>query len=455
MFPEWISIRERTEQLVQEREEKLKVGSDEEGSSEEYQDSHDEGEELDESEGEGQDEMQQEEGEEDKDQDEDEDEDEEVEGEVGEGEGEGEEADQEEDDKKDLEAFMKEMEAQDELAAAERSLEEREMEDEDQEAADKKAKPKGKQSEKDGDQISDPEDLFDTLAYGTTAKNISRIEKGLVGKKSWQLKGEVRAKDRPVDALLEAEVDFDVGLQSKVVISRELNQKFEAIIKQRILDMAFDDREMPAPTKLKVREQNNQFEDLDFEKDKRGLTGVYEDEYKKTVLGNDTEKSKADKLKEEIARLFRNICFCVDSMSRGHFTPNSARFGAPSQPESQVVFDEKIPVFVSANLVDNKKTFSEVHKPEKSDFKAMGEMGRDERRAVKRKIKEARHRISQKIKEETRVKAGISVKDSKLLEKNKSKVSKQIQDSGVVPTKQVKASNFFGTLEGLKRVKTT
>lgn len=417
-----------------------------EGSSEEYDD-EEEADDVQEEDEEEQDEV---EGEAEEDMEEDDEE--EGEGDE-EGEGEDEEgAPEEEDDPAQLERYLQEIENQDDMGGLQ-TLEEREAEEaeDDGHPATKAPIRRGKSVP---EAIEDPEALFQTLAYGTDDNNLSRIEKNLVGKKAWGLQGEVRASQRPKDALLDTEVDFDVGLQGKVVISRELNTKFEDIIRQRIKDFAFDDREMPKPSSLRIKEQTADFQDLDFEKDKRGLAGVYEDEYWKDVLGSDPAQTRAEKAREEITQLFRQLCFCIDGMSRAHFTPNNAGYGLPGRAEGQRLLDEKVPVVVTANLVDNRKSFREVHNPDRGDLKGTAEMGVAERKAVRRKIKEARHRISRRIKEENRVKSGVSAKDAKMLERNQAKVSKQIKDSKVAPTRPVKASNFFGTLQHLKRVKT-
>lgn len=411
---------------------KLEVGEkakENEESDEDYQDESDIGEEYEE----GEEEEEGDEGEEGEEGDEGDEEDEEEEDE-GEEDEEDQPQDEDEQQESDFENYMEQME----------KMENIDLEADEEEVPESRPKD---------DFIEDIEDMFDSLAYGVHDKNIKRIEKQLVGNKAWQLKGEVRAVDRPVNALLDTEVDFDVGLQSKVVISRELNQRFEELIKQRIADFAFDDREMPVVSKLRVKEQTNQFQDIDFEKDTRGLAGVYEDEYKKTVLGKDPAQSKTDRLKQEITGLFKNICFCIDGMSRGAFTPNSVRLDGANRPEGQITVDEKIPVFVTSNIVESEKALREVHAPQKGDFKSAAEATKTERKALRRKIKEARHRISQRVKEENRVKSGISVRDSKLLERNKAKVRKQIDDSGVGLQRGVRPSNFFSTLEGLKRVK--
>lgn len=430
----------------EEEEEEAADDHEEESDDEEYEDSVDGRDANDHEE----DEADEEEG------DEEEEEEEEDEGEEEEDDGphehgeEGEGDVEEEEDPQQLEAFLQEMDNQDGLGDL-RSLEEREAEEADEPEAPAVRRGKKPTAE---EAIGDPETLFQNLAYGTDRKNLDRIEKNLIGKKGWALQGEVRASQRPQDGLLEAEVDFDVGLQSKIVISQALNQKFETIIRQRIQDGAFDDREFPKPPR-QSKNQTGQYEDLDFEKDRRGLAGVYEDEYRKEVLGSDPQKTKADQLKESISALFRNLCFSIDQMSRANFTPTSGNLGFGTRPEAQLITEEKIPVIVTGNLVENRKSFREVHNPQQADFKATAEMGKDEKKAVRRKIKEARHRISVRIKEENRIKSGLSTKDAKLLDKNKTKIEKKIRDSKVTPVREVKASTFFGTLEGLKRVKQT
>lgn len=81
-------------------------------------------------------------------------------------------------------------------------------------------------------------------------------------------------------------MQFDQGLANQIQLTEEKNKTFESIIKQRILDLTFDDRNMLEYKKRqqeKIKNQTKEFPELNFEKDKRGLMGVYEDEYKKRV----------------------------------------------------------------------------------------------------------------------------------------------------------------------------
>lgn len=65
---------------------------------------------------------------------------------------------------------------------------------------------------------------------------IDRLEAKAMSKKDWALIGEVKAKERPVNSLLDTDLNFKSGLKFSHEINEQYNQNLESIIKQRILD---------------------------------------------------------------------------------------------------------------------------------------------------------------------------------------------------------------------------
>lgn len=73
-------------------------------------------------------------------------------------------------------------------------------------------------------------------------KKIETIENQMVGgPKPWQMLGEIVAKQRPMNSLLELHLDFNVASKLPPQITQEKTNTIEAAIKQRILDELFDD----------------------------------------------------------------------------------------------------------------------------------------------------------------------------------------------------------------------
>ncbi len=103
---------------------------------------------------------------------------------------------------------------------------------------------------------------------------------GDVTDKQWQLKGEVTAKTRPKESLLEEYLEFDHTTRQAPVISTSTTEELEAMIKQRIKDKAYDDVERKVkPVEMLYEYKKNVV--LDQEKSKVGLGDEYEKDFLK------------------------------------------------------------------------------------------------------------------------------------------------------------------------------
>ena len=101
---------------------------------------------------------------------------------------------------------------------------------------------------------------------------------------------------------------------------------------------------------------------MNFEKDERGLIGLYEDEYNLKVKGESFIKEKEKVLENEILGLFKKINFCLDGMSRMHFTPRNNNNKSKSE---EFTIDEMVPVGIQNYYTNDKTTHKQIHNPKK------------------------------------------------------------------------------------------
>lgn len=131
------------------------------------------------------------------------------------------------------------------------------------------------------------------------------------------LQGEVKATQRPVNSLLEHDLQFNTGIKLGQEVTPEQNEEMEKMIKQRILDELYDDRVRYQPSEA-LREQFGSLKAVSREKSKQGLAELYESDFKNFLgLGD----NKQDKLRTEILDAFKEVNYYLDSLSNFHFTP--------------------------------------------------------------------------------------------------------------------------------------
>ena len=102
---------------------------------------------------------------------------------------------------------------------------------------------------------------------------------------------------------------------------------------------------------------------MNFEKDDRGLLGAYEDEYRAKLKGESFQKEKETALENEISKLFKKICFCLDSMTRMNFVPRTSAKRDTKKEEFTV--DETVPIGINSYYTETGKTHNEVYKAKK------------------------------------------------------------------------------------------
>lgn len=196
----------------------------------------------------------------------------------------------------------------------------------------------------------EPKSSFE-LKQERLKKKISHLENAMLDARPWQMKGEVKADNRPQNSLLEEVLEFDTTTRPAPIITEEVTMKLEDIIKQRIKDKAWDDVER------KVKPSDIQFEYkkklvLDQEKSKQSLAQIYEKEFIKEIEKNnpnvDDEEPEEPKEHKEIRAELKDIFEKLDLMSNFYYTPR------PAQPDIKIItnlptisMEEVAPVAVS------------------------------------------------------------------------------------------------------------
>ncbi|KAK4229340.1 Mpp10 protein-domain-containing protein [Podospora fimiseda] len=169
------------------------------------------------------------------------------------------------------------------------------------------------------------------------AEEIRKLEAELVAKRAWTLAGEAKAIDRPVNSLLEEDLEFDHAGKPVPVITEEVSETIEALIKRRILAQEFDEVLRRRPDSLgNPNNARRGLVDVEDTKGKQSLAEIYEEEHVKKAnpgayLSQSDEKLRKDE--EEIKRMWKDISAKLDALSSWHYKPK------PAAPTLTVVAD--------------------------------------------------------------------------------------------------------------------
>ncbi|AEO64546.1 uncharacterized protein THITE_2110797 [Thermothielavioides terrestris NRRL 8126] len=169
------------------------------------------------------------------------------------------------------------------------------------------------------------------------AEQIRKLEAELVAKRAWTMSGEAAAVDRPVNSLLEEDLDFEHVGKPVPVITEEVSESIEELIKRRILAHEFDEVLRRRPDTFgNPHNARRGLVEVDDTKGKQSLAEIYEEEHVKKA-NPDAYVSQADeKLRrdeEEIKNMWKEISAKLDALSSWHYKPK------PPAPTLTVVTD--------------------------------------------------------------------------------------------------------------------
>ncbi|KAF9941022.1 hypothetical protein BGZ67_006078 [Mortierella alpina] len=227
-------------------------------------------------------------------------------------------------------------------------------------------------------------------------EQIEALEQENVAARDWTKKGEASSSDRPVNSLLEEDLDFETVSKPIPVITAESTKTLEDIIKERILAANWDDVVRKAAPNPKAFNPSSRVEISD-EKSKKSLSELYEDDYVRQTSTTGpvlSEREAAlEKKHEEITGLWQDLCQKLDSLSNWHYTPK------PPKAELIVVtnapaisMEEAIPVSVAdASLLAPEEVYSAGKAPVKGDTE-LEQAERKRKRSAAKRAKKAENK---------------------------------------------------------------
>ena len=155
---------------------------------------------------------------------------------------------------------------------------------------------------------------------------IRRLEAASVAKRDWTLSGEARAADRPINSLLEEDLDFERTGKPIPVITQEVSEDIEALIKRRIIAREFDEviRRRPGNLATGNSDPRRGLFELDDSKPQQSLAEIYEAEHLKAVDPEGYTDKQDEKLKREhakIEQMWKDVSAKLDALSSWHYKP--------------------------------------------------------------------------------------------------------------------------------------
>lgn len=169
------------------------------------------------------------------------------------------------------------------------------------------------------------------------AEEIRKLEAEAVAKRDWTLTGETTGAERPINSLLGEDLAFEHVGKPVPVITEEVSESLEALIKRRILAQEFDELVRRRPDAADIPNGGRRgLVEVDDSKAKQSLAEIYEEEHVKNT-NPDAYVSKADEKlhreETEVENMWKDVCARLDALSSWHYKPK------PAAPSLTVVAD--------------------------------------------------------------------------------------------------------------------
>lgn len=161
-------------------------------------------------------------------------------------------------------------------------------------------------------------------------KQIDELEAENVATREWTMRGEAKSRERPINSLLEEDLDFEQMAKVVPIVTAEATASLEERIKKRILDDNYDDVVRRRPFDPAAYLPSRLLEIAGTQSDK-SLAELYEDEYSAErqraegqTVAHEVD-ARLEKDHKEVEKLYDDLCNRLDALSNARFTPKAVR----------------------------------------------------------------------------------------------------------------------------------
>ncbi|CAD8124605.1 unnamed protein product [Paramecium sonneborni] len=273
-------------------------------------------------------------------------------------------------------------------------------------------------------------------------EEIKNLEEQRLKKKDWQLVGEVQGRQRPLNSLIDQDLDFDVNRKILEETTPEQQNKLIEMIKKRVQDELFDDRQK---VQINLNTLEKPIDQVDTNKSQFGLAELYERQFKQ-ALGLPTNTSE-QKLKQELFEQFRELCYKLDSLTNLNFEPR----GYVKQAEVQVLDNNVVQREEKVPITGRGEQMEDVEKIKKTGFLSKEEADHQLNKKSRRMAKQRKRNREREKKRSGLVKKLESRGETKFMYNQHQQGKKQMsfikQQKNKESVKFDKTSTFFKNLQ--------
>ncbi|KAK0521401.1 U3 snoRNP protein [Tilletia horrida] len=247
-------------------------------------------------------------------------------------------------------------------------------------------------------------------------EEIAALERENVSKKDWTMRGEIGAPARPVNSLLEEDLEFAQSMKRAPIITEQSTQTLEDRIKARILEGRFDDVERRYASLERDAFVPSRMLELSDAKSGKSLADLYEDEYQAQGQGEGSSSaaggsrsaggSEADrKLEAEhqaITGLFDEVFGKLDALSNAHYTPKAPKATIQTLTNAPAITLESALPTHAASAASTMLAPEEVFEPARGSSSnalvgARSEMTPEEKQALHERLRREKKKRNERI----------------------------------------------------------